>query len=120
MTTHDALSIAREYHDRWTSGDFDGAAALLARDLAVEVPINDYADRDAFAAAVRDFGSMVGRTELLCELGGPAEAMLLYDMDVNGLGPMRVAEHFTVSDGRIVRVRQVHDTAALRAAGFGG
>jgi hypothetical protein len=31
---------------------------------------------------------------------------------------MRIAEHFTVNDGRIVRLRQVHDTAHLRAAGF--
>jgi ketosteroid isomerase-like protein len=118
MTDHDALSTARAYHDRWTSGDFDGAAALLAADLAVEVPINEYEGREAFAAAVRGFGSLVARTELLSELGGPDEAMLLYDMEVDGLGEMRVAEHFTVADGRIVRVRQVHDTAALRAAGF--
>ena len=41
-------------------------------------------------------------------------------MDVEGLGMMRIAEHFTVADGRIKRIRQVHDTAALRAAGFGG
>jgi hypothetical protein len=44
--------------------------------------------------------------------------MLLYDMDVAGLGMLRVAEHFTVRDGKIVRIRQVHDTAALREAGF--
>jgi uncharacterized protein YndB with AHSA1/START domain len=43
--------------------------------------------------------------------------MILYDMDVQGLGTMRVVEHFTVSDGKIVRLRQIHDTAALRAAG---
>ena len=44
--------------------------------------------------------------------------MLLYDMDVAGLGTLRVAEHFTVRDGKIARIRQVHDTAALRTAGF--
>lgn len=42
--------------------------------------------------------------------------MLLYDTDVDGLGDFRVAEHITVRAGRIVRVRQVHDTAGLRAA----
>jgi ketosteroid isomerase-like protein len=31
---------------------------------------------------------------------------------------MRVVEHFTVADGRIVRLRQIHDTAGLREAGF--
>ncbi|MBA3807430.1 MAG: hypothetical protein H0X28_03405 [Solirubrobacterales bacterium] len=45
--------------------------------------------------------------------------MLLYDMDVDGLGEMRVAEHFTVAGDQITRIRQIHDTALLRAAGFG-
>jgi hypothetical protein len=31
-----------------------------------------------------------------------------------------VAEHLTVDDGKITRIRQIHDTAALRAAGFVG
>jgi hypothetical protein len=44
--------------------------------------------------------------------------VLLYDMDVPGLGTLRVAEHFTVEDDKITRIRQIHDTAALRAAGF--
>jgi hypothetical protein len=46
------------------------------------------------------------------------EAMLPYDLDAVGLGTMRVAEHFTVEDGRIARIRQIHDTAAVRAAGL--
>ena len=44
--------------------------------------------------------------------------MLLYDMDVERIGTLRVCEHFTVTDGLITRIRQVHDTTALRAAGF--
>jgi hypothetical protein len=35
------------------------------------------------------------------------------------LGTLRIAEHFTVSGGKITRIGQIHDTAALRAAGFG-
>jgi uncharacterized protein YndB with AHSA1/START domain len=42
------------------------------------------------------------------------EAMLLYDMDVEGIGNLRVVEHFTVRNGRIVRLRQVHDTEPIR------
>ena len=44
------------------------------------------------------------------------EAMVLYDVDVVGLGELLVVEHFTVSDGVIVRLRQIHDTAAIREA----
>ena len=46
--------------------------------------------------------------------------MLLCGMDVDGLGMMRIAQHFSVADGRIQRIRRVHDTAVLRSAGFWG
>jgi hypothetical protein len=38
---------------------------------------------------------------LLAEFSRGAEAVLLYDLDVERLGTLRVAEHFTVADGRI-------------------
>jgi ketosteroid isomerase-like protein len=116
MTDNDALTIARAYHDAWTSGRFDEATALLADGLVVEVPINDYPTTEAFAAALRGFRSMTRSVGLVSAMGAGDEAMLLYDMDVDGLGTMRVAEHFTVRDGSIARIRQIHDTAALRGA----
>jgi ketosteroid isomerase-like protein len=116
-----ALATARAYHDAWTRREFDRAVALLAPTLAVEVPINEYATVEAFAAALRGFGSLARSVELIAETAGRGDdAMLLYDMDVDGLGELRVAEHFTVSDGKITRLRQIHDTAVLRAAGFAG
>jgi hypothetical protein len=107
------LSIARRYHDAWTAGDFDGAASLLAGDLRVEVPINEYPTAESFAAALRGFGSLVTRVDLLSEMASGSEAMLLYDMEVDGIGPLRVVEHFTIGDGKIARLRQIHDTAAM-------
>jgi uncharacterized protein YciI len=114
----DALSIVRAYHRAWTNKRFDEAAALLADNLEVEVPINEYPTTESFAEALAAFGSMVERVDLLSELHAGKEAMLLYDMEVRELGKMRIVEHFTVEDGRIVRIRQIHDTATLRAAGF--
>jgi hypothetical protein len=61
---------------------------------------------------------MTSKVNLLAELGNDDEAVLLYDMTLP-IGELRVAEHFTVAGGRIHRVRQIHDTATLRAAGFG-
>jgi uncharacterized protein YndB with AHSA1/START domain/ketosteroid isomerase-like protein len=109
-----ALETARAYHDAWTGGDFKRAAALLADGLAVEVPINEYPTKESFAAAVAGFGSLARRVELLSELGAGDEAMLLYDMEVEGIGDLRVAEHFTVQDGSIARIRQIHDTEPVR------
>ena len=120
MTGEHALSVVRAYHDAWTARDFDTAVSLLAGDLHVEVPINDYPTTGSFASALRSFGAQATTVDLLAEMGRDGEAMLLYDMEVRGLGTMRVAEHFTVSGGKIVRLRQVHDTADLRAAGFAG
>ena len=118
MNRTDPARIVRAYHTAWTSHDFDRAEALLADVLVVEVPVNDYPTTDSFAAAVKGFGSKATNVELLAEMSAGDEAMLLYDMDVQGIGVMRVAEHFTVDDGRITRIRQIHDTAALRSAGL--
>ncbi len=46
--------------------------------------------------------------------------MLLYDLEAQRLGRLRVAEHFTVDCGKITRIRQIHDTTAVRAAGLAG
>jgi limonene-1,2-epoxide hydrolase len=120
MTTPDTVAVVRAYFTAWTSHDFDEAAALLADDLTVEVPINEYPTAESFAAAVKGFGSMATKVDLLAEMSAGDEAMLLYDMAVQRLGTLRVAEHFTVDNGKITRIRQVHDTAPVRAAGLGG
>ena len=99
-TANDTLSVVRAYHRGWTSKNFDEAVRLLAPDLKVEVPINDYPTPELFAEALVGFGGMVTGVELLSELGEGNEAMLLYDMDVRGLARLRVAEHFTVAEGR--------------------
>lgn len=119
MSPQAALSVARRYHEGWSSGNYDQSIGLLAPNLKVEVPINDYPTAESFAQALRGFGQMVTQVDLLSEMGHGDEAMLIYDMQVERLGELRVAEHFTVADGRIVRLRQIHDTAAVRAAGLG-
>jgi ketosteroid isomerase-like protein len=112
--TDDTAGIVRAYHEAWTRHDFEQAAVLLAPALQIEVPINDYPSKDSFVRALAAFGSQVTRVEVLSELSAGDEAMLLYDMEVEGLGPMRIVEHFTIADGKIARLRQIHDTAAFR------
>lgn len=118
MNAQETATIVRAYYDAWTSKEFDQAAALLAPDLTVEVPVNDYPGPGSFAAALESFGSLTTKTQLLAEMSANGEGMLLYDMDVPSLGTLRIAEHFTVEDGKITRIRQIHDTAGLRAAGL--
>jgi hypothetical protein len=116
--TPDPLVTARAYHKAWTHHEYERAAALLSDDLVVEVPVNDYPTPASFAAAVAITGDMTRRVDLLAELGGAGQAMLLYDMELTGIGILRVAEHFTIEGERIVRIRQIHDTAPIRAAGL--
>ncbi len=120
MNAHDTAEVARAYHNAWTSRNYAGARALLADALRVEVPVNDYPTAESFAAALESFGSMVSSTELLAAMSDGNEAMLLYDLEAGPVGKLRVAEHFTVEGGKITRIRQVHDTAAVRAAGLAG
>ena len=116
----DTAAIIRGYHDAWTSNDLARATALLADNLSVEVPVNDYPTAESFAAALTSFASMVTRVELLAMMSDGDEAMLLYDLEAGPVGTLRVAEHFTVADGKIVRIRQIHDTMPVRAAGLAG
>lgn len=102
-----------------TSGNYEQAIALLAPTLKVEVPINEYPTAESFAQALRGFGQLVTDVRLLAEMADHDEVMLLYDLHAEGLGQLRVAEHFTVGDGRITRLRQIHDTGPVRAAGLG-
>lgn len=111
-------SVIREYHAGWTQKHFNRSSACLAPNAVFEVPINAYPNREAFSEALRQFGVLVTRVDLLAEFFDGNQGMLLYDMDVIGLGMLRVAEHFTVTEGKITRLRQIHDTAPVRAAGF--
>src|SRR5579862_6134241 len=118
MTGTDALTVARQYHQAWTSGRFDQAGGFLAESLRLEVPINSYASKDDFLAAVQRTHAMTSSVDLLAEFGSDSQALLLYDLALP-IGSLQIAEHFLVSDGQITQIRHVHDTAALRAAGLG-
>jgi hypothetical protein len=120
MATADAtLRVVRGYHRAWTSKNFDQVGRFLARDLVTEVPLNTYDGREQFLAALTGFGRFVTSVDLLAEFSHGDEAMLLYDIVTGPVGTIRIAEHFTIADHRITRIRQIHDTVALRTAGFG-
>jgi ketosteroid isomerase-like protein len=117
MSSGSPIEVARSYYQAWTTNDFDRLSPLLADDLEIEVPINAYDSKAHFLDAVVMTATMTSSVELLAEFGTADEALLLYDMTLP-IGSLRVAEHFTVAGGKIRRIRQVHDTVALRAAGF--
>ena len=117
MNTDDTAQIVGAYHDAWTRKDYARARALLAGTLAVEVPVTLMLFD---IMQLESFGSMVSSVELLAAMSDGNQAMLLYDLEAGPVGRLRVAEHFTVDGGKITRIRQIHDTAAVRAAGLAG
>jgi SnoaL-like domain len=115
----ETLEIARAYYRAWTTTkDFDAAASLLADDLETDLPVNTYDGKGEFVEAIRGFGGLVTRVQMLGETAAGNEAVLIYDLEMPPLGVLRVAEQLTLVDGRIAFIRQVHDTATMRAAGF--
>jgi ketosteroid isomerase-like protein len=113
-----ALAVARGYHDAWQRRDYQDAWQLLSDDLTVDVPVNSYASKAAFAEAAQRTREMAAAVRPLAEFGNDTEAVLLYDLALP-IGDLRIAEYFRVSGGRITRITHIHDTAALRAAGAG-
>jgi hypothetical protein len=113
-----ALAVARGYHDAWQRRDYQAAWQLLSEDLTVEVPVNSYDCKAAFAEAAQRTREMAAAVTPLAEFGNDAEAVLLYDLTLP-IGDLRIAEYFRVSGGRITKITHIHDTAALRAAAAG-
>lgn len=119
MTKTNALSIARTYHRAWTGKDFEQAGRCLAEDLRTDTPIKTYHGKEDFLEALRGFGQVVEHVAILAEFCKDDEVLLLYDLTVARIGKLRVAEHFVTDGEHIKLIRHIHDTAALRAAGFG-
>ncbi len=111
-----ALALARAYHDAWQRREYEAAWRFLGDDLVVDVPINAYDSKAAFAEAARRTREMAASVTPIAEFGHDGEAVLIYDMALP-VGDLRIAEYFGVSEGRITRITHIHDTAALRAAG---
>jgi hypothetical protein len=113
------LEVVRSYHRAWTTTkDFSAASKLLAEGLETDLPTNLYAGKQEFVEAIRGFGQLVSSVRILSEYARPGEAVLVYDLVTGPIGTLRIAEQYTVVEGKITFIRQVHDTATMRAAGF--
>jgi hypothetical protein len=116
MDSNRTPSLVRRYHDARTSRHYQPVIQPFSP-LAVDVPIKDHPTAKSFAHALRGFGDLVTRVKPLAD-GYDTNAILLYDVHVERLGELRVLRHFAVANGKRVRLRQVHDAAAVRAAGM--
>jgi len=112
------LAVARAYHEAWRRRDYVAAWQLLSDELTIDVPINSYDAKAAFAEAAQRTREMTSSVNDIAEFGDEGEAVLIYEMSLP-IGDLRIAEYFVVEGGHITRIAHIHDTAALRAAGVG-
>lgn len=68
--------------------------------------------------AVQLTGSAASNITLLAKFGNDNEVILLYDLTLEPIGKLRIAEHFKVEKNKVVFIRHVHDTYELRKYGF--
>jgi hypothetical protein len=119
MTEDSTLETSRSFQQAWTvTKDFRAAADLLSEDLRTDLPVNVYAGKEEFAAAIAGFGQLISSVTVLNEFASGNDVVRVYDLEMAPLGVLRIAEQHTVVDGQITFIRQVHDTATMRAAGF--
>jgi hypothetical protein len=106
------------YLERFTSGDVNGAAELLADDFAFEGPMIQTTGKAEFLAGSSPLGSIMRGFEMRRQWIDGDEVCSVYDFKIEtplGAGSIPMAEWSVVRDGKIVSSHLVFDTAALTA-----
>jgi ketosteroid isomerase-like protein len=111
MTEQSALDIAVAFLDAWTEGDFKKAGSHLADDFVFEGPIAHYTSASDFLAGSKRFIETIrpGWAKVAA-FGDDREALLLYDLTHRSGSRMRIADYYTVSNGKIQTEAILWDT----------
>jgi ketosteroid isomerase-like protein len=112
------VDVFRMYLERFTSGDADGAAELLADDFTFVGPVLQATSKAEFLAGSAGLGPIVRGCVMHHQWADGDQVCSFYDFNVEtpaGAGSIPMAEWSVVRDGRIVSSRLVFDTAAMAA-----
>lgn len=119
--TSTALETALAYYRTWTGGDFDKAMIHVADDVVCESPFGRFEGAAAFREFFGPFAERLISASLIAEFGDEESALIMYDTKTPLVASGVAAEHMTVRDGRITRIRMVFDrlpgVEARKAAG---
>ena len=115
MTEQSALEIATAFLDAFTAKDFEGARSHLADDFAFQGPIARYESAEDFLAGSRTFAETIRPGwKKVAAFGDEREALLLYDLSLVSGAAMRVADRYTIGDGKIRTETILWDTHGFR------
>lgn len=115
MIERTALDMATAFLDAWTRGDVETAGQYLADDFAFDGPIAHFRSASDFLTGSKPFVERIrpGWTKVAA-FGDDREALLLYDLFLLSGAPMRIADHYTLDNGKIHTERILFDTHGFR------
>ncbi|MFE1408936.1 hypothetical protein ACFW5D_36415 [Streptomyces sp. NPDC058770] len=110
-------ATVRAYHQARFRGDIPAAVRTLAEPFHFQSPLLTSDSPHHHLSGLDAFLGIVSGVDLISELYGESEAILLYDVhtSVSAIGTQRTAEHFHLTDGRIDTIRLIFDATAWHA-----
>ena len=110
--------IFRAYLERFTSGDLEGAAELLADEFAFNGPILQAKDKAEFLAGSVTAAAMARGCTIHHQWVDGDDVCSIYDFGIEtpaGTGAIPMAEWSVIRNGKLVSSRLLFDTAAMAA-----
>lgn len=115
MTEQPALDIASAFLDAYTGADPETARSYLADHFTFDGPIAHYRSAEEFLTGSKPFADTIGAGwTKVAAFGDDREALLLYDLFLRSGAAMRIADHYTVRDGKIQTETILWDTHGFR------
>ena len=98
-----------QYFDAWTSKDFGTARSLLHDDLSFTGPLETVDRADALLHSLQGLSQIVTGAERRGMLTEGDEVAVIYDLHTAPVPSARIAEWYTVRDGKIASIQAFFD-----------
>jgi hypothetical protein len=117
MADQSPLDVVVAYTEAWAGKDLEAAAGHLAADVVFDGASARYESSEPLLRGLAGFVTQItpGWRQVAAVVQGE-QVMLMYEVSLLSGKPVRLAEHFTVRDGKIRSETLVYDTAAVQAA----
>lgn len=114
-TPSQTRQVVRAFFAAWTQGDIAAAGQYLADDLIFSGTVKSLNGASAYLGALEEYRRLVTTgNDLVSELYGDEEATLIY-LSHTLAGPIRMAEHFHLTAGKISSLTLIFDPTTLFA-----
>jgi hypothetical protein len=110
--------VFRIYLERFSTGDVDGAAQLLADEFTFHGPLLQAIGKADFVAGSATAAAMARGCQILRQWVDGDSVCSIYDFKIEtpaGSGAIPMAEWSVIRDGQLVASRLFFDTAAMAA-----